>query len=380
LLAAKHFESLNVKQRFYAHHLSRACWHGTNIVLSQVSAVSPSLFQLAMSLFRHIPLPVLQQKCSGTLVTQLEWSSFEMFWVQFLGNLGNYLSFGDSKFIPALSESQFSRIIQESGHEPSICLWRKIKSEVYSLTPREAYLGLPPDHTSAYYTENVTNDDISFVQKWIESRHLNAYNTRLFKRIDPKTCQIILNLKIASAIILPMERYQMNDDQIIEVTFGDFATEMGLIVSELEQCLNYCDNENQQKMMEHYINSFKYGSIDEHKESQRWWVKDVSPSVESNLGFIESYRDPAGVRAEWEGFVAVVNKEQTRKFAELVLHAPVFVRELPWGKDFEKDAFRRPDFTSLEVLSFCTSGLPAGINIPKYVKSTFCFVCMYTTD
>lgn len=64
--------------------------------------------------------------------------------------------------------------------------------------------------------------------------------------------------------------------------------------------------------------------------------------------------------------------ERTRAFGELVQSAESLIPLLPWGKEFEKDKFLSPDFTSLEVLTFAGKIVDPGLmDSGKELTSSF---------
>ena len=119
-------------------------------------------------------------------------------------------------------------------------------------------------------------------------------------------------------------------------------------------------------MIRKYIESYQTGSILAHKDSQRAWVKDKGPVVESNMGWIETYLDPENSRAYYEGWVAIVDKEKSKKFQQLVINSEAIIPQLPWPTEMEKETFLAPDFTTLDLICFASNSSFAGINIPNY--------------
>ncbi|KAF2735504.1 dipeptidyl-peptidase III [Polyplosphaeria fusca] len=364
-----HFEALTDKEKLYAHHLSLASFAGTRIVLRQVSPESEPIYDFIVA---------LHKQCSGdysSLAKEAGVSSDDMqayldYAAQFLGNLGNYKSFGDSKFVPRIEPTQLKALASVS--KATLELFEGFKDHIYTGDDvAKLHLGYPSSgHVSTYYPDSpgITKEEIAGVGDFLESKGLLPENTRIEKTTDG------YNVLIASALTDPSpderdlkeSEWTLDDGKKVKLVFGDYAKEMKVIAANFADAQKYAANDTQANMMGEYTTSFTTGSLEHFKESQRWWIKDKGPEVEADIGFIETYRDPHGIRGEWEGFVAMVNKERTKAFGKLVESAPKLIPLLPWGKEFEKDTFLSPDFTSLEVLTFAGSGIPAGINIPNY--------------
>ena len=130
----------------------------------------------------------------------------------------------------------------------------------------------------------------------------------------------------------------------LELIFGDHLEELAKIALHIKKAGLNAANDTQKQMMDEYAKSFGSGSLNAFKESQKLWVKDIGPMVETNIGFIETYRDPANVRAEWEGLVAMVNKERTQAFQKLVDAAPSMIPKFAVGQRLRKGHFQRSGF------------------------------------
>jgi dipeptidyl-peptidase-3 len=378
----------------------RAAFEGTRVTLRQISPESEPIYDLIIALYKASNGD-WQGLAEKTGVSTEDLRFFLEYAAQFLGNNGNYKGFGDSKFIPRISPDALKALASVTPE--TLAAFEKANTTgggFYETSePALMHLGYPEKgQLTTYYPDSptITKDEITAIGDFLEKKGLPLENTRL-----RKTSSGDFELLIASGVSSPPPRdrdlgeadsWELEGNlqgKRLTLVFGDHLNEMAKIAHSIKQAELNAANEIQKQMLEQYARSFATGSIEAFKESQRLWVRDQKPAVETNIGFIETYRDPHGVRGEWEGMVSMVSRSRapdmnsfassisgltipqvnlprTRTFSDLVSRAEGYISRLPWSKDFEKDRFLSPDFTSLEVLTFAGSGIPAGINIPNY--------------
>lgn len=370
------FKGLTAQEKRYAHYLSRASWDGQLITFFQTSPEAPLIFIFLDKILRLKPTieevkALLREKHS---FTDDDVTALLVYAGAFFGNGGNYRGFGDTKFVPEVPQEKLKSLLEPLfGAEADFYLEHCLKPMMdYESAVR--ILGFPPHGITTYWSANCDEGDVKVVAEFLKEKGIDAYNQRVFKTVSEgkTTYEIRFPSAQPSSEADTTREKLINKDEIkngveFKIRRGDYSSLLPNVVKSLEEAQQHAANDNEKQMLKEYIDCFTTGSLQAHKEGSRFWIKDKGPAVESYIGFIETYRDPAGSRAEFESFVAVVNKEGSKKLGVLTEKAEQIIKDsMPWPKEYEKDSYLKPDFTALDIITFAGSGVPAGINIPNY--------------
>lgn len=111
---AKAWEFLTEKEKNYAYFLSKASWAGAKMVFHQLSYESPALFLIFGAFFQEKDFEKLESAALAAGVSKEHYKQFIAYVAGFYGNMSNYHSFGDMKFIPEISSEVFLQILKSN--------------------------------------------------------------------------------------------------------------------------------------------------------------------------------------------------------------------------------------------------------------------------
>ncbi|KAK1706799.1 peptidase family M49-domain-containing protein [Colletotrichum lupini] len=359
----------------YAHHLARACWYGSRIMLRQTSPEAEGILDFILE---------LHKACNG------QWDEFRTrgldqehldCWLEyaatFLSSVGNYFESGDRKGIPNVPPDALRNMAMISPDAA-----RKLEEIIGPmLNPQPASLGYPSDRSqSSYYPgKRITKVECQAISTLMEKHKLAPENTRLHKiehgETDAENFDIYEILQ-ASAETDPEPRLVdvIDIDERRAKIFlrrGDHVVEMTKICDELSQARLIASTQEQKTAISQLIDSFRTGNYESFRDAHKTWVKDRAPTVEHCMGFLFGYRDPYGARAEWQAAVGIADREETNKMSRLVARSTELIRTLPWavpgvndGKGpFEPSELDVPDFAIIHVIANVSSTVWEATNI-----------------
>lgn len=270
----KAFSNLLPKEKLYSYYFTRACWAGCKISYFQRSFESPALFYLFYRIFEKESPSEIREKLKNNGYTDDEIRNIFVYIGAVFQNCGNYLSFGDVKFIPEVSKEKFLKFIKISEAEKKYAdqfnlIWINVERSLYEVNPPFWEIGLPDENgLSSYYSTNITRQNTDLVKNFLKEQGISQLNTRIIKHNEKE-----YEVRIAS-VMAHTKKFVYHNDINIVLVYGDFSSFLSQVNFYLEKILPFVSNEHQSLMITSYIKHFETGDIEIHKESQKHWISD----------------------------------------------------------------------------------------------------------
>lgn len=116
-----------------------------------------------------------------------------------LNNCGNFHSFGDTKFIPEISENAFGIIVRSSNnfHQYSTLindLLNNVSPFIFGHEGVLSRIGFPWEGSTGYYSGSLSKEEIDLLDDFLKIINIDTLNTRLVKVSDKRYAVLIASV------------------------------------------------------------------------------------------------------------------------------------------------------------------------------------------
>lgn len=349
------FDSLSLKQKLYIYHLAEAALWGRDILWDQNCRYNLAIRRLLEDIMLH----------SSIVHEGDDWTAFMTYLRQVWFANGIHHHYSTDKFIPGFSAEWL----------------RKAYSSIPSpVTGTEEFNALIPIITDpAVMPKRVCQD----AGDLLLASACNYYDDGI---TQTEAEQFYRNLKAAAPDADRPVMYGMNsrlerteEGTLKENTYGTeglYGCSLRRICMHLDKAREYAENAMQGDVICLLMDFYRTGSLDIFDRYTIEWIGETDGEVDFINGFTEVYGDPLGLKASWEGYVNILDREATHRTEVLSDNAQWFEDHSPVDERFKKKECKGVTARVVQAAILGGDLYPSsaiGINLPNsnWIRSVY---------
>ncbi|TLX76530.1 dihydrofolate reductase [Labilibacter sediminis] len=344
------FEKLSLKKKLFIYYLGQATIAGRDILWDQHGKYNLYLRDVLEAIYLSNP-----QK-EGE-----EWESFEVYLKKVWFSSGPHHHYSTEKFTPEFSRKSFKEWL--NNLEEGV---NKIKKEHLSpgnISILEKMIFDPKFHSKRVNTnpaEDMISTSANNFYEDVTQGETESFYKELRSKADNKKLSFGLNSRLTKVNgTIKEEVYCIK---------GKYGSAIEKIHAYLKQAAVYVENNEQQIVLNLLIEFYETGDLELFDQYCIKWVETLGGDIDYINGFIETYGDPLGIKATWEGVVQFIDIEETKKAEVIAEYAGWFEQNAPVNPTYKKDEIKGISLKAINAVVLggdCYPASPLGINLPN---------------
>ena len=344
------FDTLSLDEKKLIYYLNQAALCGRDILFDQNGRYNLRIRRT---------LEAIEQGYTGDRNSE-DFKKFEKYLKKVWFANGIHHHYSLDKFLPEFSESYFDELIAATPTEyfpqdfkPSI------KAVIAEIKPIMFDPTLFPKRTNQAAGADMIATSANNYYEGLTQQEVEDYYKKIIDPNDSTPISYGLNSKLMK-----------ENGQIVEKTWkvgGMYSAAIEQIVYWLEQASTVAKGAQKQTIDE-LIGYYRSGNLSQFDTYSISWVQDTLSKVDFVNGFIETYGDPLGYRASWEGLVNFRDEEATRRTETISAEAQWFEDHSPIDPKYRKEKVKGVSakvITAAILGGDCYPATPIGINLPN---------------